>query len=161
MFFRRERLRIPEFSERVDLLSRAGFATSKLPDGRVKVIKHDIAAIVGDEGKNQLSIEKAGILVGQEVGILVGQEVGILVSGGYQMFFETPSGKSVPAMAEQLRALHQFEDDVKDALGLTNLYNTSLGTTSTEHRYDRVTKRDTGNQPKPWAKKGLLTPRKA
>jgi hypothetical protein len=153
MFFRRERPRIPAFAERVDLLSRAGFAISKLPDGRVKVIKHDIAAIVGDEGKNQISIEKAGILVGQEVGILV--------SGGYQMFFETPSGKQMPAMAEQLRALHQFEDDVKDALGLTNLYNTSLGTTSTEHRYDRVTKRDTGNQPKPWAKKGVLTPRKA
>jgi hypothetical protein len=153
MFFRRERPRIPAFAERIDLLSRAGFATSKLPDGRVKVIKHDIAAIVGDEGKNQLSIEKAGILIGEEIGVLL--------SGGYQMFFETPSGKRVPAMAEQLRALHQFEDDVKEALGLTNLYNTSLGTTSMQHRYDRVTKRDTGNQPKPWAKKGLVSPGKA
>jgi hypothetical protein len=153
MFFRRERPRIPAFAERIDLLSRAGFATSKLPDGRVKVIKHDIAAIVGDAGKNQLSIEKAGILIGEEVGVLF--------SGGYQMFFETPSGKRVPAMAEQLRALHQFEDDVKEALGLTNLYNTSLGTTSTEHHYDRVTKRDTGNQPKPWVRKKLVTPDKA
>jgi hypothetical protein len=152
MFFRRERPRIPAFAERVDLLSRAGFATSNLPDGRVKVIKHDIAAIVGDEGKDQISIEKAGVLVGLEIGILV--------SSGYQMFFETPSGKRVPALAEQLSALHQFEDDVKEALGLTNLYNTSLGTTSTEHRYDRVTKRDTGSQPKPWAKKGLLAPGK-
>ncbi len=116
MFFRRERPRIPAFAERVDLLSRAGFATSKLPDGRVKVIKQDIAAIVGDEGKGQISIERAGLLVGDEVGVLL--------SGGYKMFFETPSGKRVPAMAEQLRALHQFEDDVKDALGLTNLYNT-------------------------------------
>ncbi len=147
MFFRRERPRIPNFAERVDLLSRAGFAASKLPDGRVRVVKNDIAAIIGDEGKNQPSIEKAGILFGEEVGVLL--------SAGYQMFFETPSGKRIPAMAEQLRALHQFEDDVKDALDLTNLYNTSLGTTSTKHMYDRVTKRDTGNQPKPWAKKAL------
>src|SRR5262249_48609370 len=118
MFFRRERTRIPAFAERLDLLSRAGFATNKLADGRVKVIKGNIGAVVGDEGKGQISIEKAGLLVGEEVGTLY--------SGGYQMFFETPSGKRMPAMAEQLRALHQFEDDVKDALGLTNLYNTSL-----------------------------------
>ncbi|HMF76744.1 MAG TPA: hypothetical protein VK604_13875 [Bryobacteraceae bacterium] len=148
MFFRRERTRIPAFAERVELLSRAGFAISKLPDGRVKVIKGDIAATIGDEGKNQPSIEKAGILIGDEIGVLL--------SSGYQMFFETPSGKRTPAMAEQLRALHQFEDDVKDALDLTNLYNTSLGTTSAKHMYDRVTKRDSGDQPKPWTKKTLL-----
>jgi hypothetical protein len=145
MFFRRERPRIPSFAERVDLLARAGFAISKLPDGRVKVIKHDVAAVIGDEGKNQPDIEKAGILAGNEIAVLL--------SGGYQMFFETPSGKRLPAQAEQLRALHQFEDDVKDALGLANLYNTSLGTTSSKHLYDRVTKRDSVSVPKPWEKK--------
>lgn len=153
MFFRRERLRIPTFAERVDILSRAGFATKQLPDGRVQVSKNEIGATIGDEGKNQPSIEKAGLLVGGEIAVLL--------STGYQMFFETPSGKRIPAMAEQLRALHQFEDDVKEALDLTNLYNTSLGTTSAKHMYDRVTKRDTGNQPKPWAKKQLLSPGKA
>ncbi len=68
------------------------------------------------------------------------------------MFLETPDGKRLPATAEQLKALHEFEDDVKEALGLVNLYNTSLGTTTRKHEYDRVYKRDTGDQPKPWEK---------
>jgi hypothetical protein len=132
MFFRRERPRVPTFAERVDLLTKAGFATEKLPDGRVRIGKHGIAAIIGDEGKNQPGIEKAGVLIGSELAVLV--------NGGYQMFLETPSGRRFPAMAEQLKALHEFEDDVKEALGLVNLYNTSLGTTSRKHEYDRVLK---------------------
>jgi hypothetical protein len=132
MFFRRERPKVPTFAGRVELLSKAGFFIETLPDGRVRIAKHGVAAIVGDEAKNQLAIEKAGILIGSQVAVLV--------NGGYQMFLETPSGKRFPAMAEQLKALHEFEDDVKEALGLVNLYNTSLGTTSRKHEYDRVLK---------------------
>ena len=145
VFFRRERPKIPSFAERVDLLRQAGFETEPLPDGRVKITKNGIGSIIGDEGKNQPAIEKAGVLVGPEVAILL--------YGGYQMFLETPSGKRVPATADELKALHEFEDDVKAALGLVNLYNTSLGTTTRKHMYDRVYKRDTGQQPKPWEKK--------
>ena len=130
MFFRRTRPKIPTFSERVELLRNAGFNTENLPDGRVKVSKHGVAAIVGDEGKNQPAIEKAGVLVGSEIATLL--------SAGYQMFLETPSGKRLPATAEELKALHEFEEDVKEALGLVSLYNTSLGTTSPKHEYDRV-----------------------
>jgi hypothetical protein len=105
-------------------------------------MKHGVGAIIGDAGKNQPEIEKAGVLVGTEIAVLL--------SGGYQMFLETPSGKRLPATATELKALHEFEEDVKEALGLTSLYNTSLGTTSRKHMYDRVTARDTGHQPKPW-----------
>jgi hypothetical protein len=145
MFFRRERPKTPSFSERVESLRRAGFGTESLPDGRVKITKNGIGAIIGDEGKNQPAIEKAGVLVGSEIATLL--------NTGYQMFLETPSGKRIPATAEQLKALHEFEDDVKAALDLVNLYNTSLGTTTPKHMYDRVYKRDTGHQPKPWEKK--------
>ena len=145
MFFRRQQPKIPSFSERVELLRRAEFGTEPLPDGRVKITKNGIGAVIGDEGKNQPAIEKAGVLVGPEIATLL--------YGGYQMFLETPGGKRIPATAEQLKALHEFEDDVKAALGLVNLYNTSLGTTSRKHMYDRVYERDTGHQPKPWEKK--------
>jgi hypothetical protein len=145
MFFRRERPKIPTFSERIDLLRKAGFGIENLPDGRVKITKHGVGAIVGDEGKNHPDIEKAGILVGPEIATLL--------SRGYQMFLETPSGKRLPATAEQLTALHEFEDDVKEALDLVNLYNTSLGTTTPNHMYDRVFERDSGHQPKPWLRK--------
>jgi hypothetical protein len=145
MFFRRERPKIPTFSERIDLLRKAGFGIENLPDGRVKITKHGVGAIVGDEGKNQPDIEKAGLLIGPEIATLL--------SRGYQMFWETPSGKRFPATAEQLTALHEFEDDVKEALDLVNLYNTSLGTTTPKHMYDRVFERDSGHQPKPWLRK--------
>lgn len=145
MFFRRERPKVTTFAERVQLLKTAGFSVETQADGRVKIGKGGVAAVIGDETKNQVGIERAGIAVGSEIAVLVNH--------GYQMFLETPSGKRLPAMAEQLRALHQFEDDVKEALHLTNLYNTSLGTTSRKHQYDRVTARDSGHQPKPWEKK--------
>ena len=108
----------------------------------MRVAKHGVGAIVGDEGKNQPQFERAGILVGNEIATLLNR--------GYQMFLETPSGKRMPATAAELKALHNLEDDVRAALGMVNLYNTSLGTTSPKHMYDRVFKRDTGNQPKPW-----------
>jgi hypothetical protein len=145
MFFRRVQPKVPTFAERLELLRNADFEIDKLPDGRVKVTKHGVAAILGDETRGQIGIERAGILIGSEIAVLV--------NGGYQMFLETPSEKRYPAIAEQLRALHQFEEDVKAALGLTNLYNTSLGTTSRKHEYDRVFQRETGRQPKPWEKK--------
>lgn len=145
MFFRRERAKVPSFHERVDLLKRAGFSTETLADGRVKITKNGIGAIVGDEGKNQAAIEKAGVLVGSDIATLL--------NTGYQMFLETRSGRRIPARANELKALHEFEDDVKAALDLVNLYNTSLGTTTPKHMYDRVYKRDSGHQPKPWEKK--------
>ena len=145
MFFRREHPKVPTFAEHLDLLKKAGFGMENLPDGRVRISKNGIGAVVGDEGKSQPGIQKAGVLVGNEVATLL--------SSGYQMFLETPSGKRVPATADQLKALHEFEDDVKEALDLVNLYNTSLGTTTPKHMYDRVFKRDTGQQPTPWKDK--------
>jgi hypothetical protein len=142
MFFRRTRPKVPTFQERVSSLANAGFNTQSTPDGRVRILKNGVAAVIGDEGEGQSEIEKAGILYGNEIATLV--------SAGYQMFFETPSGKRFPAHAEQLKAIHEFEDDLKEALDLTNLYNTSLGTTTPKHMYDRVNKRDSGQQPKPW-----------
>jgi hypothetical protein len=144
MFFRRQKPKVTTFEERVGRLREAGFTLENLPDGRVKAIKHGVAAIIGDEGANQPDIERAGIVVGNEIASLL--------SGGYQMFLETPSGKRLPAMAEQLQALHQFEDDLKEALGVTNLYNTSLGTVSWSHAYDRVAGYSK-HEPRPWDKK--------
>lgn len=148
MLFRRDRVKIPTLAERVDALKQAGFTAQNLADGRVRIAKHGVGAVIGDAGKNQPEIEKAGIMVGEEIAVLL--------SGGYQMFLETPSGRRLPATATELKALHAFEEDVKEALGLTSLYNASLGTRSTKHLYDRVTARDFGAQPKPWEHRSAL-----
>jgi len=145
MFFRRERPKKLSFRERLNIAKQAGFVEDKLPDGRTRITKHGVGAVVGDEAQGQPEIEKAGILIGPEIATLL--------NCGYQVFFETPSGKRIPAQAEQLHALHEFEEDLKAALGLTDLYNTALGTTSQKHMYDRVFHRDTGDQPKPWEDK--------
>ena len=142
MFFRRERPKVPTFAEHLESLKQAGFDLEKLSDGRVRIAKNGIASIVSDQGKNQPVIQKAGVLVGSEIATLLNR--------GYQMFLEAPGGKLIPATATQLKALHEFEDDVKAALDLVNLYNTSLGTTTPKHVYDRVFKRDEGRQPTPW-----------
>ena len=144
MIFRRNLPKETAFSERIARLRSAGFTLETLPDGRVKATKHGVAAIIGDEGANQPDIERAGIVAGSEIATLL--------SGGYQMFLITPSGKKLPAQADQLKALHQFEDDAKEALGVTNLYNTSLGTVSRDHAYDRLAGYSKPT-PRPWEKR--------
>ena len=56
---------------------------------------------------------------------------------GYQKFFKT-SKLEVPATADALRALHRFEDQLREAVGAMVLYNEALGTTSDRYDYDRI-----------------------
>jgi hypothetical protein len=82
--------------------------------------------------------------------MLIGDEIGALVDGGYQKFFRTPSGKNKPALADELKALHNFEEDLREGLGEESLYNESLGTVSTFYLYDRVKDRDAGVPRRVW-----------
>jgi hypothetical protein len=83
---------------------------------------------------------------------LVGSEISKLVNRGYQQFLKSTKTE-VPATADKLKALHQFVEEFKEALALPSLYNESLGTTSEDYLYDRVTHRDLpeAKRPKrPW-----------
>lgn len=129
MFFRREKPHVPTFSERVSGLQQLGF-TVKQQGGRVRVSNAaGIGAMIEDGG----DAPHIG-----HMGLLMGDEIGALVHGGYQMFFQTPSGRRAAAQAHQLKALHAFDEDLREGLGLSSLYNTSLGTTCEKHMYDRV-----------------------
>jgi hypothetical protein len=70
-------------------------------------------------------------------GVLLNGEIARLVDRGYQKFFKT-SKVEIPATADHLRSLHEFSEELKEALGATSLYNESLGTTSDVYQYDRV-----------------------
>jgi hypothetical protein len=74
-------------------------------------------------------------------GVLLGGEIARLVDRGYQKFFKT-SKLEVPATAEHLRSLHEFSEELKEAMGAMSLYNESLGTTSDLYQYDRVKGRE-------------------
>ena len=142
MFFRRTRPAALTFQDRLDNLQRAGFRVTPQPDGAVLVSKGE-CAIALREADGQ--IRRA-----QLAGMLIGDEIGSLVDGGYQKFFRTPSGKTKPALASELKALHEFEEDLKEGLGQESLYNESLGTVSTYYLYDRVKDRDRGVPKRVW-----------
>ncbi|MGA2135497.1 MAG: hypothetical protein ABSH50_24675 [Bryobacteraceae bacterium] len=142
MFFRRQRQIEPTFQERLDNLKQAGFSVTPRPDGTVLVTRGECAVALRESGGQIRRAELAGVLVGSEVASLV--------DGGYQKFFRTPSGKNRPALAADLKALHDFEEDLKESLGLESLYNESLGTVSTFYLYDRVKDRDSGVPKRAW-----------
>jgi hypothetical protein len=145
MFFRREKPKTPTFQERLDTLRSLGFTVESAPSGGSRVSRNGCAAVLEDKAGSYPHVNKSGIIIGDELGFMV--------NGGYQMFFRTPSGRTVPAIASQLHALHEFEEDLKEALGLTSLYNESLGTTADQHLYDRVVSRDKGVPARPWDRK--------
>jgi hypothetical protein len=144
MFFRREVPHVSSFEELLGKLKKLGFSTAPEPSGGVRVTRQGFAAVVKDLAGGKVDLTKAGVLVGNEIAHLV--------NGGYQMFLATPSGKQLPAQASQLTGLHAFDEDLREALNLTSLYNVSLGTTSEAHLYDRVTNRDQPHGPRPWEK---------
>jgi hypothetical protein len=70
-------------------------------------------------------------------GWLLNGEIARLVDRGYQKFLKT--GKlEMPATADHLRAIHEFTEELNEAIGATSLYNQALGTTSDVYNYDRV-----------------------
>ena len=144
MFFRNHKPKVESFEERIAGLKDLGFSTTMESAGRCRVTRSGCGAIVEDLGSGRMGIGKAGVLVGGEIALLI--------HGGYQMFLRTPSGKEVPALATHLKALHQFDDDLREGLGLTTLYNQALGTVCDDHLYDRVEDRDAGPQHHAWDK---------
>ncbi len=88
-------------------------------------------------------------------GYVIGNEISKLINRGYQQFLKTTKNE-VPATDDKLRALHDFTEEFKVALGLPNLYNESLGTVSEDYVYDRVNGREgpASERPeRPWEKK--------
>ncbi len=59
---------------------------------------------------------------------------------GYQKFWYH-QGKRFPIRLADLKALHRFDEEVRNLLGLKSLYNESLGSTCARSVYDRLTGR--------------------
>ncbi|MBM3794734.1 MAG: hypothetical protein FJW31_11840 [Acidobacteria bacterium] len=143
MFFRREKIKAPSFSDRLGDLTGAGFQTQSIANGRTLVTRMGVGAEVTEGG------EPGTVNVGK-AGVIVSNELGQLTDVGYQKVFVTASGKKVAARAEHLRALHDFTEDLRETLGMTSLYNQGLGSTNELHLYDRVEDRDGGAPKRPW-----------
>jgi hypothetical protein len=144
MFFRNNKAQVSTFEDRIGNLKQYGFQSVVQASGVARVKRDGCAAMVESLGGGKVKIGKAGVLVGEEIGELVNL--------GYQMIVRTPSGVELPALSTHLKMLHAFDEDLREGLGLTSLYNLSLGTTTDEHLYDRVVDRDKGAAHRPWEK---------
>jgi hypothetical protein len=143
MFFRRERIKTLTYDDRISAARSAGFRTESTGGGKTRVERTGIACVCesGSDGMPVFSTR---------AGVVMGSEIGTLTDGGYQKFFVTPTGKKKPAQAHELKAIQDFQEDLREGLGMTSLYNESLGTVSNQYLYDRVEGRDHGTHHKPW-----------
>jgi hypothetical protein len=147
MFFRRVPVKKTTFEDYMKAARAAGFRVESV-GGKTRIERDGIACFAEDGG---VDIDgKAVPRFTVRAGIVVGDEIATLTDGGYQKFFVTPSGKKMPAQAEQLVAIHNFQEDLREALGMTSLYNEAMGTVSNKYLYDRVKGRDKGTNNKPW-----------
>jgi hypothetical protein len=144
MFFRNQKPHQWTLEERFANLKPFRFEV-KLQTAGALITRDGCGALVEDLGGGKVRIEKTGILVNGEIATLVNH--------GYQMFLTTPSGKELPAQAGHLKMLHAFDEDLREGLGITSLYNLSLGTTTDDHLYDRLEDRDEPVKPRPWETK--------
>jgi hypothetical protein len=142
MFFRREKPHVPTFDELMSQLRDAGFQVGPGPGGKTRATRLGFAADLSEASV-------AGLVSIDTVGILMGDEIGLLLDLGFQKAWETPSKRRMAALADHLKALHDFNEDLRETLGLKSFYNEGLGTTNDLQLYDRVRGRDSGAA-KPW-----------
>jgi hypothetical protein len=124
----------PDFDQLLDALLAHSFDLTPSVDvaGGVLISKHGAGAVLAAaEG------EKTRIVFAVPPGAMVGDQVALLLDRGYQKFIKT-SQFETPATASQLQAIHRFTEELKQLMGVGNLYNEALGTTSDLHEYDRL-----------------------
>jgi hypothetical protein len=124
------------FEDAVSWLRDHGFDLIEAPGTQTRVFlrKYNCSAAIQ-------KTEDGGVKIFAYPGYMVGSEISKLVNRGYQQFLKT-SKAEIPATADHLKALQQFSEELKEALGLPSLYNESLGTVSESYQYDRVQDRD-------------------
>src|SRR3982074_3418935 len=135
------------YEEALSWLRDHGFDLIEAPgtQGRVFLKKYNVSAAIQKDGDD-------GVKIFAYPGYLINGEMSKLINRGYQQVLKT-SKTEVAATADHLKALQQFSEEMKEALGLPSLYNESLGTVSEAYQYDRVAGRDkpaTERPKRPW-----------
>ena len=145
------------FEDAVQWLRDHGFDLIEAPGTKDRVFlkKYNVSAAIQKDGDE-------GVKIFAYPGYLISGEISKLINRGYQQVLKT-SKTEVAATADHLKALQQFSQELKEALGLPSLYNESLGTVSEAYQYDRIADRDkpTTERPKrPWEKVRVVSGKK-
>jgi hypothetical protein len=134
--------KIPTFNEVLAALGSERFDVSPATEGAnraagaYRVSKGHCAAEIAPS-----TTPGSPVRVMTQGGWLLGGEIARLLDRGYQKFLKT-SKLEIPATADILRAIHQFNEELKNAAGVEILYNQAMGTTSDTYMYDRVKGRE-------------------
>ena len=129
---------VPTFDQVLATLGSEKFDVSPAAEGANRAAGAYRVSKIGCAAEIAPSQQKdAPVRVLTKAGWVVGGDIAILVDRGYQKFLKT-SKLEIPATADILRALHSFEDQLKEAVGAMVLYNEALGTTSDRYDYDRI-----------------------
>ena len=145
---RNPRSQAPNFQEVLDGLRTHGFelTPAKGVEQGTLVSKGGVAAVLVP-GKTDPKWESGGTRMAVTPGVFIRGEIARLVDRGYQKFIKTAQFE-LPATADQLRAIHNFSEELNLVSGAMGLYNEALGTTSDVYQYDRLRGRDS-LQPSP------------
>ncbi len=124
------------YEDVVSWLRDNGFSLIEAPGAQTRVFlkKYNCSAAIQ-------KTDDGGAKIFAYPGYMIGSEISKLVNRGYQQFLKTTKTE-VPASADHLKALQQFSEELKEALGTPSLYNESLGTVSESYQYDRIKDRD-------------------
>ena len=134
MSTRKDSIGKADSSRWMERLKETGFTTTDRDGGGVLVTKYGCGALIEKtaSGEPRFAVRP---------GLVAGEGVAHLLDRGFQKFWQTDE-RSFPALARQLKALHNFEEDLRALMGLTSLYNEALGTVSSRYVYDRIESRE-------------------
>src|ERR1700678_1592321 len=135
-----KKTRLPTFNDVLSILGSQRFDVAPAQEGAKRtpnafqVRKYGCAAEIAaaPDGTVEILARPGWLLNGQIARVL---------DRGYQKFPRT-SKLEIPASADHLRAIHEFTEELNEAIGATTKYNEALGTTSNVYNYDRVKGRD-------------------
>jgi hypothetical protein len=128
----------PATADRLEQLRRSGCEIREHSGGRCLVARDGCGAVLGRSAAGELQIV-------ERPGLLRQERIAHLLDRGFQKFWQD-GDRRIPARAEELKALHALESDVRAALGIQTLYNEALGTVSSKYTYDRVEGREPGKR---------------
>ena len=126
----------PTYDSAVEWLRNHGFDVLEAPgvQNRVFLRKNNVSAAIEKD-------DSGGIRLFARPGYVIRGEIAKLVDRGYQKFMKTTKGE-IPATAEQLATLREFNEELRAATDIPTLYNEAIGSVSDAYVYDRVVDRD-------------------
>jgi hypothetical protein len=126
----------PSYESAVEWLREHGFDVLEAPgvQNRVFLKKNNVSAAIEREADGSVRLFA-------RPGYVIRGEIARLVDRGFQKFLKTTKGE-IPATAEHLEALREFNEELRSATDIPTLYNEAIGSVSDAYQYDRVVDRD-------------------